>query len=228
MLARNATLIIFAVSILTSCAQSSLRTEAEKLGSGKVLLSTSAANSLTVTSPILPNDKICVRLGPDTAYNSSEKAMISVFGDVKSAGVGETETELVGRSIAVVFMRDAIYNLCIANMNGTISDEFYAETLEKFYMKGFDVLNEEIKNETITIIEKSALGQPVNIGDLGEKSGEGRSSSSSHKKSIGCDTLTLPMRNYFDRFKKSKEYDDKAAYDCRNMLSNNFKPKLIK
>ena len=88
--------------------------------------------------------------------------------------------------------------------------------------------SEEIKNETITIIEKSALGQPVNIGDLGEKSGEGRSSSSSHKKSIGCDTLTLPLRSYFDRFKKSKEYDDKAAYDCRNMLSNNFKPKLIK
>ena len=228
MSARNATLIIFAVSILTSCAQSPLLTEAKKLDSGKVMLSTSAANSLTITSPKLPNDKICVRLGPDTSYNSSEKAMISVFGDVKSAGVGETESELVGRSTAVVFMRDAIYNLCIANMNGTISDEFYAETLEKFYMKGFDVLNEEIKNETITIVEKSASGQPFNIGDKGGMSGEGRSSNSSHKKSIGCDTLKGSLRTHFDRFKATKEYDDKAAYDCTNMISNGYKPKLIK
>jgi hypothetical protein len=120
-------------------------------------------------------------------------------------------------------MRDVAYGLCIANLNETISDEEYIEALREFYSMGMNILNEEVKNELITISEKSATPN-ANLGGL-----ETATTISAKTKTLDCSELSGGLMLKYLDFKKSDDFDETATYDCGNMSAEKeiFKPMVV-
>ena len=214
---------ILSILVLFGCSERAITTTFKKTDSGITTVSTSASNSMSITRSSNANEKICVRLGPDTSFNSDNRINVSLFGRSEQAASGETEGELIGRTPTVLFMRDVAYGLCIANLNETISDEEYIEALREFYSMGMNILSEEVKNELITISEKSATPN-ANLGGL-----ETATTISAKTKTLDCSELSGGLKLKYLNFKKSDDFDETATYDCGNMSAEKkiFKPMVV-
>ena len=94
-------------------------------------VSTSAANSMSVTRDIASTQKVCVRLGPDTTFNQQTSVSLNLSVSSENVGSGETEEELIGRTPAIIAVRDAMFSLCMLSLNGVISDKEYAKKSQR-------------------------------------------------------------------------------------------------
>ena len=204
---------IMATLVLLGCSENAVTTSLKKTDAGITTVSTSAANSMSITRSSNAEEKICVRLGPDTSFNSDNSINVSLFGKSEQEASGETEGELIGRTPTVLFMRDLAYGLCIANLNETITDEEYLEALREFYSMGMDILKEEVKNESVAISESSATPD-ANFGGL--KTADANTKSAQTKK-LDCSELDGYLAIAYQNFLISDDYDATATYDCGNM-----------
>ena len=106
---------------------------------------------------------VCVRHGPDATYNET-KALLGIFSGGGGGGAGEVENEMTGRTPAVVAVRDLLYNLCIANMNGVISNKEYVRQYTELQRQAFELYATEAEHTTISINESSAINQSAASG----------------------------------------------------------------
>jgi len=129
---------------------------------GVRFVSTTAANNMSLLRNTESTEKACVRLGPDATFSDKFSSSVGFGKQSNGASSGLAESELVGRSIGIVGLRDIIFNLCLLNLNGIISDEEYAKQFVTVYSKGFDLLNNEVGNEMIVISEETAVNKSLN------------------------------------------------------------------
>lgn len=140
-------------------------------------VSTSAANSMSVTRDIASTQKVCVRLGPDTTFNQQTSVSLNLSVSSENVGSGETEEELIGRTPAIIAVRDAMFSLCMLSLNGVISDKEYAKKFSEINAQAFDLLKMEVQQETIIISESSATSGSLSLPTIQKKS-DGKSSAS--------------------------------------------------
>ncbi len=179
---------------------------------------------MSVTSPgNAEHQKVCVRLGPDATFSETQGFSVSFGGESENTQSGENENEMVGRSIGVVAMRDVIYNLCLANMNGSISDEQYSKYLGRFIEKGFEILKIEAENEQIIISETNAVGAaPSSVSKVGA-TGTAKQSKSAAKENKNCPPEDSRGAYAWKNFEKKKG----VFYDCTDMDKSSSKPKTL-
>ena len=145
---------------------------------GLAFFSSTAGNNITVTKKTEDGRMVCVRHGPDATY-SETKAVLGIFsGGGGGGGAGEVENEMTGRTPAVVAVRDLLYNLCIANMNGVISNEEYVRQYTELQRQAFELYATEAEHTTISINEASAMNQSAASG-----------------VNVNVDSIDVPVKN---------------------------------
>lgn len=210
--------LIFFVTLLTlsACSETAIKTTAQELRNGMSFVSTSAANNMSVTSPEnAERQKVCVRLGPDATFSENNSINLSFGGDREEVGNGENENEMVGRSLGIIALRDVVYNLCLANMNGTLTNAQYSEFLKMVIDRGFEIVEIEAAKEQITILESNAAGSAPMGG--AKKSNAVELNATKH---IGCNKgdLTAAMFAKWRKFSGPRgEIKPGVSYDCSEM-----------
>ena len=80
---------------------------------------------------------------------------------------------MTGRTPAVIGVRDLLYSLCIANLNGVISNKEYVRQYTELQNRAFQLFGIEADNTKIVLSEGNAANQSaasginVNIDDIG-------------------------------------------------------------
>ena len=181
LLMRIFTILLPLLFLISSCSSVlPVKTAINGNEDGVRYVSTTAANNMSLLRGRDSNERTCVRLGPDATFSEQERSGLTVKINGENFSDTETQAELIGRSIGIIGLRDIMFNLCLLNFNGIMSDEDYAKHFEKVYMKGFELLDTEIANEKITIIEKSAVNQSPVGSAINQSQGVTDSKSSSN------------------------------------------------
>ena len=71
---------------------------------------------------------------------------------------------MTGRTPAIIGVRDLLYSLCLANLNGVISNEEYVRQYTELQKQAFELYATEAEHTTITIDESSASNQSASSG----------------------------------------------------------------
>ena len=156
--------VITALGLSACNVDHTIRQLQDDAGDGLTFFSSTAGNNITVTKKTEDGRMVCVRHGPDATY-SETKALLGIFsGGGGGGGAGEVENEMTGRTPAIVGVRDLLYNLCIANMNGVISNKEYVQQYTELQRQAFELYSTEAEHTTILINEASASNQSAASG----------------------------------------------------------------
>ena len=139
MFRKKITAAVITVLGLSACnVDHTIRQIQDDADDGLTFFSTTAGNNITVTKKTDEGRMVCIRHGPDATY-SETKAVLGIFsGGGGGGGAGEVENEMSGRTPAIVGVRDLLYNLCIANMNGVISNKEYVQQYTELQRQAFE------------------------------------------------------------------------------------------
>ena len=165
MFRKKITAAVITVLGLSACnVDHTIRQTQDDADDGLTFFSTTAGNNITVTKKTDEGRMVCIRHGPDATY-SETKAVLGIFsGGGGGGGAGEVENEMSGRTPAIVGVRDLLYNLCIANMNGVISNKEYVQQYTELQRQAFELYTTEAEHTTILINESSASNQSAASG----------------------------------------------------------------
>ena len=156
--------VITALGLSACNVDHTIRQLQDDAGDGLTFFSSTAGNNITVTKKTEDGRMVCVRHGPDATY-SETKALLGIFsGGGGGGGAGEVENEMTGRTPAIVGVRDLLYNLCIANMNGVISNKEYVQQYTELQRQAFELYATEAEHTAISINESSASNQSAASG----------------------------------------------------------------
>lgn len=165
MFRKKITAAVITVLGLSACnVDHTIRQVKDDAGDGLTFFSSTAGNNITVTKKTEDGRMVCVRYGPDATY-SETKALLGIFsGGAGGGGAGEVENEMTGRTPAIIGVRDLLYNLCIANMNGVISNKEYVQQYTELQRLAFELYATEAEHTTVSINESSASNQTAVSG----------------------------------------------------------------
>ena len=151
--------------ILSSCdVAHTIRQVKDDADDGLSFFSSTAGNNITVTKKTDAGRMVCVRHGPDAAYSETKAALGIFSGGSGGGGAGEVENEMTGRTPAIIGVRDLLYSLCLANLNGVISNEEYVRQYTELQKQAFELYATEAEHTTISINESSASKQSASSG----------------------------------------------------------------
>lgn len=156
---------IIGLVILCSCdVAHTIRQVKDDADDGLSFFSSTAGNNITVTKKTGASRMVCVRHGPDATYSETKAALGIFSGGGGGGGAGEVENEMTGRTPAIIGVRDLLYSLCLANLNGVISNEEYVRQYTELQKQAFELYATEAEHTTITIDESSASNQSASSG----------------------------------------------------------------
>ena len=165
MFRKKITAAVITVLGLSACnVDNTIRQIQDDADDGLTFFSTTAGNNITVTKKTDDGRMVCIRHGPDATYSETKAALGIFSGGGGGGGAGEVENEMTGRTPAIVGVRDLLYNLCIANMNGVISNKEYVQQYTELQRQAFELYATEAEHMAISINESSASNQSAASG----------------------------------------------------------------
>lgn len=165
MFRKKITAAVITVLGLSACnVDNAIRQIQDDADDGLTFFSTTAGNNITVTKKTDDGRMVCIRHGPDATYSETKAALGIFSGGGGGGGAGEVENEMTGRTPAIVGVRDLLYNLCIANMNGVISNKEYVQQYTELQRQAFELYATEAEHMAISINESSASNQSAASG----------------------------------------------------------------
>jgi len=194
MFRKKITAAVITVLGLSACnVNHTIRQIQDDADDGLTFFSTTAGNNITVTKKTDEGRMVCIRHGPDATY-SETKAVLGIFsGGGGGGGAGEVENEMSGRTPAIVGVRDLLYNLCIANMNGVISNKEYVQQYTELQRQAFELYATEAEHTTILINETSASKQSAASG-----------------VNVNMDGINVPVKNKNNSSNSNLDQDEDA------------------
>lgn len=165
MLVKKLTYPIIGLIALCSCdVDHAIRQVKVDADDGLSFFSSTAGNNITVTKKTGAGRMVCVRHGPDATYSETRAALGVFSGGGGGGGAGEAENEMTGRTPAIIGVRDLLYSLCLANLNGVISNKEYVRQYTELQKQAFELYATEAERTTISVNETTAPNQSASSG----------------------------------------------------------------
>lgn len=139
---------------LSGCAQTP-EVYSERVGGSTLVISTAGAN-ISTSRLADGNEILCVRLGPDAAFDSSFNVNVISVGRSEGENSAEEEVELTGRTPVNALIRDTLFHLCTLRQSQIITAGEYSELVRYVIKRGFELSSMEIERLTIEIQQGSA------------------------------------------------------------------------
>lgn len=201
MFRKKITAAVITVLGLSACnVDNAIRQIQDDADDGLTFFSTTAGNNITVTKKTDDGRMVCIRHGPDATYSETKAALGIFSGGGGGGGAGEVENEMTGRTPAIVGVRDLLYNLCIANMNGVISNKEYVQQYTELQRQAFELYATEAEHMAISINESSASNQSAASGI-----------------NVNMDGINVPVKNKNNSSNSNPDQDEDAwSYEDEN------------